>query len=509
MNEYLSAPSAPEGKKPEERAPSAPPARDARAALKSRCATGRGAALTLCSLLLAMLFCDGVLLSSAGISMPLCVLGYQALVRMLFRTHPDRDSHRMRRARRLAVPILILPLGHLLHYNPSTRWVATLAMFVLCALQLAVLGGAGVGVENPFSAAALCALPERLIVSPLVSLDLPFASLKALKNTRSASMRRAAAAALGVALALPVGIILLALFSHADALFADALSRFFRALHLNVFSLYLDLIFGAMGGLFCAAGLLGARYDTPDAAKPAAPHKRVPAAVCCAFLTVVDAITALFVAFQFVYLFGGESSVYGMTWAEYARRGFFELCAASGMVFAVSLLALLLSRPSKAVRVLTAVLAACDLVVLASALRRMLLYVDAYGMSVRRLLTLWGMAVVAVCLVLLLVRCVRERFDVVRFLSLTAVTGVCLLSLANTDGLAAAWNVRAIAQGTLTETSLRGLSYSAAAAVARGGCGEDVLSPMRAELEGRHPLYSFCLDDLAARRAFREAEGRA
>lgn len=507
MNEYLSAPSAPEEKKPEERAPSAPPARDMRGALKSRCATGRGAVLTLCSLLLAMLFCDGVLLSSAGISMPLCVLGYQALVRMIFHTHPDRDSRRMRRARRLAVPILILPLGHLLHYNPSTRWVATLTMFVLCALQLAVLGGAGV--ENPFSAAALCALPERLIVSPLVSLDLPFASLGALKNTRSASMRRAAAAALGVVLALPVGILLLALFSHADALFADALSRFFRALHLNVFSLYLDLLFGGMGGLLLAAGLLGARYDTPDVPKPAAPRKRVPAAVCCAFLTVVDAITALFVAFQFVYLFGGESAVYGMTWAEYARRGFFELCAASGMVFAVSLLALLLSRPSKAVRVLTAVLAACDLVVLASALRRMLLYVDAYGMSVRRLLTLWGMAVVAVCLVLLLVRCVRERFDVVRFLSLTAVTGVCLLSLANTDGLAAAWNVRAIAQGTLTETSLRGLSYSAAAAVARGGYGEDVLSPMRAELEGRHPLYSFCLDDIAARLAFREAGGRA
>lgn len=508
MNEYLSTPSASEEKRPEEKK-SVPvsPAPDMRAALKSRCATGRGAALTLCAFFLAMLFCDGVLLSSAGISMPLCTLGYQALVWMIFRTHPDWESRRMRRARRLAIPILILPLGHLLHYNPSTRWVATLTLFVLCALQLAVFSGA----DSPFSLTALRALPERLIVSPLVSLDLPFAALGALRNTRSASMRRAAAAALGVVLALPVGIILLALFAHADALFADALSRFFQALHLNFFALYLDLIFGGLGGLFCAAGLLGARYDVPDEPKPAAERWRAPSIVCCAFLSVVDLITALFVAFQFVYLFGGESTraVYEMTYAEYARRGFFELCAASGMVFAVSLLALLLSRPSKAVRVLTAILAACDLVVLASAVRRMLLYVDVYGLSVRRLLTLWGMAVVAVCLVLLLIRCVRERFDVVRFLSLTAVTGVCILSLANTDGLAAAWNLRAIAQGTLDTTSLRGLSYSAAAIVAREGYGEDVLHPMCVQLKERHPLYSFCLDDIAARLAFERTEGNA
>jgi hypothetical protein len=48
-------------------------------------------------------------------------------------------------------------------------------------------------------------------------------------------------------------------------------------------------------------------------------------------LVVIDAVVGLFVGLQIAYLFGGQSTIVaaGMTYSDYARRGFFELVAAA------------------------------------------------------------------------------------------------------------------------------------------------------------------------------------
>ena len=109
--------------------------------------------------------------------------------------------------------------------------------------------------------------------------------------------------------------------------------------------------------------------------------------------------SALFVGLQVAYLFGGQSTLVaaGMTYSDYARRGFFELvaaaCLAGGVVVALETTVARRSRPY-----LAALLALIGLtaVVLVSAALRLRLYQDAYGWTELRLYVLTTIAALAV-----------------------------------------------------------------------------------------------------------------
>lgn len=108
----------------------------------------------------------------------------------------------------------------------------------------------------------------------------------------------------------------------------------------------------------------------------------------------VNLLFLLFVILQFTYLFGGTSniSIEGFTYAEYARRGFFELLAValiSLLLFYV--LSLLTKRESIAQRWtfsgLGLMLVSLAGIILASAYTRLTLYEAAYGFTRLRTMT--------------------------------------------------------------------------------------------------------------------------
>ena len=111
---------------------------------------------------------------------------------------------------------------------------------------------------------------------------------------------------------------------------------------------------------------------------------------------VLVAVLALFVGVQFVVLFGSDDYVLrttGLTYAEYARSGFWQLLAVTAL--ALGMLALgsrwaPARTPAERIakRGLLAALALLTLVVVASAINRMWLYQQAYGFTVLRLLVL-------------------------------------------------------------------------------------------------------------------------
>src|SRR5438552_2439367 len=122
------------------------------------------------------------------------------------------------------------------------------------------------------------------------------------------------------------------------------------------------------------------------------------AAVCFAGVPVtrraLDLLVVL-VGLQIAYLFGGLDTLNatGLTYSEYARRGFFELIAAGlvvgGLIFGVELVVARRSRPY-VLAALTLVLA--TLVVVGSAAYRMHLYQLAYGWTEQRFYALAGIA---------------------------------------------------------------------------------------------------------------------
>ena len=106
----------------------------------------------------------------------------------------------------------------------------------------------------------------------------------------------------------------------------------------------------------------------------------------------VNILFFLFVVIQIAYFFGGENNIIsaGFTYAEYARRGFFELIA----VALISLILLLLAdklvfrengRHAAIFKFLNVALIVQVLVIMFSAYSRLSLYEEAYGFTVQRL----------------------------------------------------------------------------------------------------------------------------
>jgi hypothetical protein len=194
-------------------------------------------------------------------------------------------------------------------------------------------------------------------------------------------------------------------------------------------------------------------------------------------LLLVDLLFLAFVAVQFRYLFGGAALVNelaGLSYAEYARQGFFQLVAVATLSLPLLLLAdWALGRRDPAsvgrFRLLAAVMLALLNVMLASALYRMRLYTAEYGLTELRLYTTAFMG----WLVLVLgwfgatvLRGRRERFGFGSVAAGLFVLGA--LNLLNPDGLIAGTNLGRAGRGRAVDTAyFYSLSADALPAVRR------------------------------------------
>ncbi|MGN0478509.1 MAG: DUF4173 domain-containing protein [Hominenteromicrobium sp.] len=135
----------------------------------------------------------------------------------------------------------------------------------------------------------------------------------------------------------------------------------------------------------------------------------LPQLLIFAAATPVLAVYILFFASQFAYYTAAFTGVLpaGYSYAEYARSGFFELCAVMAVNACMALLIqLFVKRSGRNIpaRVYTALIGAATLILAATAFSKMLLYVDAYGLTVSRVYTLWFMLAMALVFVILLVK---------------------------------------------------------------------------------------------------------
>ena len=255
---------------------------------------------------------------------------------------------------------------------------------------------------------------------------------------RGGRLAHARAAALGGAIAFPLLVVFGGLFASADAVFHDAVAGLLNvdfgalASHTVTFGLVAAVTAGYFRGALLRAAPQGPLQETNGLALRAVPVVTA--------LVLVDLLFLGFVAIQVRYLFGGAHIV-GLTYAEYARRGFFELVTVSALVLPVLLGGdwLLRNAPhghQRVFRVVAGVLLGLLAVVMASALRRMRLYVAEYGLSEIRLYSTAFMIYLAVAFAWFAwtaLRGERRRFAFGALVQGFATLGV--LHLVNPDAL--------------------------------------------------------------------------
>lgn len=307
-----------------------------------------------------------------------------------------------------------------------------------------------------------------------------------------------------------------ALFAGADAAFADLLSGL--APEASVAD-------GPLRVLFFLLGLATALAAARTAAAPrrwdriviSAGTARGPIEWALPLLVLIM-LFAAFNAVQLAVLFGGYDKVLeetGLTYAEYARQGFWQLLIATLLTLVVIALALRRAprgrmRDATLVRVVLGTLCAMTLIVVLSALRRMDLYVDAYGLT-RLRLTVAGVELwLGLVILLLMIAGALGAYGrggatwLPRVVTASAVLGLLAFGLVSPDRLVAEQNVaRYERTGTIDLLYLRHLSADAVPALDRlpeplRSCAlRDVARRMKTERN--EPWYAASLGEARAR----------
>ena len=155
------------------------------------------------------------------------------------------------------------------------------------------------------------------------------------------------------------------------------------------------------------------------------------------------ALYLLFLGVQSAGLFGGAEYLAqkGLSYAEWARSGFFQMVGVTVVNLTLLLAAVQWSRREggawRAVRLLSALLTAESLLLLLSAAWRMTLYVDVYGLSFKRCMTYWGMGMMAAFLLAAAWKVRRPDFRFCRVVFPLALAGWLVINCVPVDYLVA------------------------------------------------------------------------
>ena len=275
--------------------------------------------------------------------------------------------------------------------------------------------------------------------------------------------RKALSALIGAAVALILAAILIPMLESADSGgFGMIMASLRNIFNINPY----EVMWYALFAIPVAAYLYGlvsgvAHKKGTDIIKPESATKTAAAMRILQPTTVfvvlgsVLFIYLVFIFSQIPYFFSALAGARPKDWlvySEYARRGFFELC---GIVL-INLLVLTIcnitsKKPRKESKMLKAFnisLAVITLVLIATAFSKMALYIDAYGLTMLRLLPCVFMVFLAIAF-FALIALQRFDFSIVRFLLITGAVFLCVLSLGNPDALVVRYNADRYMSGSL------------------------------------------------------------
>lgn len=254
----------------------------------------------------------------------------------------------------------------------------------------------------------------------------------------------------GLLIALPLVLVFGKLFSDADLNFELSVKRLFDwdpttiLLHLAFIAAGTWIMTGYLRNVCIADGpLMNSGVGRPGS-------HALGSIEICIVLGCLNLLFLSFVIMQFPYLFGGAKHVAdtaGLTAAQYARRGFFELVAVAALALPMLLLGHWMlgdanPRAERTFRALSVPLVGMLFIIMASALQRMHIYTLSFGLTELRLYVTGFMFCLAALFIwfgLSVLRGHREHFVagafVIGFLSLMA------LHVVNPDALIARTNL--------------------------------------------------------------------
>ncbi len=267
----------------------------------------------------------------------------------------------------------------------------------------------------------------------------------------------------GLICALPVIAIVVPLLISADAAFEKMLG-FLK--DFNFVRAAFAVILGVIIFFFLYAHAYGTRHRVYARTPRVNQQKRsLPTAALMSFSGAISLVYVLYIISQLTYFFSAFTGKTPTDFlpATYARRGFFEMCIICVINLIIMFCVILFSSRNKG-KVQRPIAAICtfislfSLLLITTAISKMVLYINRFGLTRLRLLTSAFMIFLGIVFILLILRLFITKLPYMRPVVLAAAIIIMLVGFADIDATIAHYNIHAYQSGKLSGIDIQQLT---------------------------------------------------
>lgn len=268
------------------------------------------------------------------------------------------------------------------------------------------------------------------------------------KSSEQAKKRRLTL--LGIAISIPALLILGSLLMRADAVFCNLFENLFSRWTLSAH--VAGIAFTFLFGLF--ASYCGMHYILDKAGGRAEKEqKKQPALIAQIFTTAILILYVCFCMVQIIYLFGGFGTLpEGMTYAQYARSGFFQLLYVCVINLILVLTIKVFFETTAYLNYALLGICLCSYIMTASSAYRMILYIQVYDLTVLRIVVLVALAAIAILLAGICRSIFHPEFRILTYCVVVIGVVYTLFSFSHVERFVVRYDLARMTEDNATET---------------------------------------------------------
>lgn len=261
-----------------------------------------------------------------------------------------------------------------------------------------------------------------------------------ISKDKSGKNRTMTAVFIGVATAFAILCVILPLLIKSDMMFSKIFGKILQ--YINFGTIVGISITFIIGVVLCYAFFSAlCKYNFPEGR--ARTIKYYNPVIGITFTSIISVIYVLYCLVQIIYLFAGLQIglPQGITYAQYARGGFWELLFVSIINFIMVLLCMYLFYENIILKIVLSIISGCTFIMILSAAYRMILYVGAYHLTFLRLLVLWFFIVLTMIMGGIVVSMYQKTFPLFKYITVVVSVMYILFAFMKPDVLAIRYNI--------------------------------------------------------------------
>ena len=441
-------------------APPAPPAPPPEEARKNRVYSLTDTVYAWFCIVFAFLFCQAVPVTKHPLGGFLVIAGLFITTFVVFRV---KNIKVLPVCVLTAISAFIISAALLLTESPFLVKLAyTYCLGCHCFFVYAALGNR---IEDGFSDYIYIDFIKILFILPFHSLSAIFPAIS--NESTKKSSRFILKLLIGIAIAVFPTIIILSLLSY-DKGFMKILDDIFSIDGDQVAHIVLSLIFTLPLSMY-GFGLYASSCEKFMKDKMTAENcrnslqktKLLPQLTAVVAVIPILFLYVIFFISQWKYYISGFTGVLpeNFSYAEYAREGFFQLCSVSVInLLLITGIAFFIKRSTEnksiVLKIITVVFCLCTLILICTAVAKLVMYIEYYGLTQKRIYAMWLMLVIGIIFLIIALGQFFRKIKIVAMSLTITITMFAGLCLCNINAITAQYNTDRFLNRTLESFDL-------------------------------------------------------